>query len=108
MSVRLPLRVSKLFELLRQAFTVEIRRLCANAMAGGGVHAERLSEGAEDPEHPGRDCSEEDEVERSYKENYAGNAQAVVEDFMNNMDFLQREGDLIYVVPKGTACMHMQ
>ena len=77
-------------------------------MAGGGVQAERLSGGAEDPEHHGRDCSEEDEVERSYKENYAGNAQAAVENFVSNMEFLQREGDLVYLVPKGTASMHMR
>lgn len=71
-------------------------------MAGGAVHAERLAQSAGDPEHPGRDGSEEDEVEASYKENLAGNAQAAVDEFMSNMDFLEREGDLVYVVPKGT------
>ena len=96
-------------DLLHQAFVAtESATVLPQNMVGGGVHAERLSEGAEDPEHHGHDCSEEDEVERSYKENYAGNAQAAVDNFMSNMDFLQREGDLIYVVPKGKACMHMQ
>lgn len=71
-------------------------------MADGAVHAERLARSAEDPKHPGRDCSEEDEVEASYKENFAGNAQAAVDEFMSNMGFLEREGDLVYVIPKGT------
>ncbi|KAL3133571.1 hypothetical protein ABBQ38_007418 [Trebouxia sp. C0009 RCD-2024] len=70
-------------------------------MADGAVHAERLARSAEDPKHPGRDCSEEDEVEASYKENFAGNAQAAVDEFMSNMGFLEREGDLVYVIPKG-------
>lgn len=69
-------------------------------MAGGDIHAQHLAQSAEDPEH-GRDCSEEDQVEASYKENFAGNAQAAVDEFMSNMDFLEREGDLVYVVPKG-------
>ena len=73
-------------------------------MAGGDIHAEHLAHSAEDPEHG--PCSEEDEVEASYKENSAGNAQAAVDEFMSTMDFLEREGDLIYVVPKGIAiCM---
>lgn len=74
-------------------------------MASGDIHAQHLAQSAEDPEH-GRDCSEEDEVEASYKENFAGNAQAAVDEFMSNLDFLEREGDLIYMVPKG-ICMHM-
>lgn len=74
-------------------------------MVGGDIHAEHLAHSAQDPEH-GRDCSEEDEVEASYKENFAGNAQAAVDEFMSNMDFLERESELIYVVPKG-ICMHM-
>ena len=71
-------------------------------MADGAVHAEKLAQSAEHPETPGRDCSEEDEVEASYKENFAGNAQAAVDEFMQNMEFLEREGDLVYVIPKGT------
>lgn len=49
------------------------------------------------------DHTEEDEVERSYKENASGNAQAAVEEFLHSMDFLQREGDLVYMIPKGTG-----
>ena len=74
-------------------------------MAGGDIHAQHLSQSVEDPEH-GRDCSEENEVEASYKENFAGDAQAAVNEVMSNMDFLEREGDFTYVIPKG-ICMHM-
>lgn len=74
-------------------------------MAGGDIHAEHLAHSAQDPEHGREACSEEDEVEASYKENFAGNAQAAVDEFMSNMDFLERESELVYVVPKG-ICMH--
>ena len=74
-------------------------------MAGGHIEAERLQQSAKDPEKH-KDCNEEEEVEKSYKENTAGNAQAAVENLMSNMEFLQRESDLIYVIPKGgQACM---
>lgn len=76
-------------------------------MAGGAVQAKRLAQSAEDPEHDGQHCSEEDEVEASYKENFAGNAQAAVDEFMSNLDFLEREGDLAYVVPKGIIKKHL-
>jgi len=69
-------------------------------MAGGHIEAERLQQSAKDPGNH-KDCNEEKEVEKSYKENSAGNAQAAVEKLMSNMDFLQRESDLIYVIPKG-------
>ena len=69
-------------------------------MASHNVEAERLRHFEKDPEHH-NDCNEELEVERSYNENASGNAQAAVDEFMHNMDFLKREGDLIYVVPKG-------
>lgn len=72
-------------------------------MVGDKIQAERLqqSEGRPEPE------SEELAVEKSYKENNSGNAQEAVESLMSNMDFLQREGDLVYVVPEGTDfCMH--
>lgn len=69
-------------------------------MAGGHIEAERLQQSAKDPgDH--KDCNEEKEVEKSYKENSAGNAQAAVKKRMSNMDFLQRESDLIYVIPEG-------
>ena len=75
-------------------------------MAGGHIEAERLQQSAKDPENH-KNGNEEEEVEKSYKENSAGNAQAAVENLMSNMDFLQRESDLIYVIPKGVkACMH--
>ena len=76
-------------------------------MASHDVQAERLRHSEEDPNyHP--DCSEELEVDRSYNENASGNAQAAVEDFMHNMNFLQREGELVYVIPKGAAiCMQL-
>ncbi len=74
-------------------------------MAGGHIEAERLQQSAQDPENH-KDCNEEEEVEKSYKENSAGNAQAAVENLMSNMDFLQRESDLVYIIPKGDqACM---
>ncbi|KAL0022452.1 hypothetical protein WJX79_001856 [Trebouxia sp. C0005] len=69
-------------------------------MAGGQIEADRLQQSAKDPENH-KDCNEEEEVEKSYKENSAGNAQAAVENLMSNMDFLQRESDLIYIIPKG-------
>lgn len=75
-------------------------------MAGGQIEADRLQQSAKDPENH-KDCNEEEEVEKSYKENSAGNAQAAVENLMSNMDFLQRESDLIYIIPKGgQACLH--
>lgn len=74
-------------------------------MAGGHIEAERLQQSAKDPGNH-KDCNEEEEVEKSYKENSAGNAQAAVENLMSNMDFLQRESDLVYIIPKGgQACM---
>ena len=72
-------------------------------MANHNVQAERLRHSEEDPDY---NNNEELEVERSYKENASGNAQAAVDQFTHNMDFLKREGDLVYVVPKGAAdCM---
>ena len=73
-------------------------------MASHRVQAERLRHSDKDPDY---NNIEEQEVERSYNENASGNAQAAVDQFMHNMDFLKREGDLVYVVPKGAAiCMH--
>lgn len=69
-------------------------------MAGGHTEAERLQQSAKDPGNH-KDRNEEEEVERSYRENSAGNAQAAVENLMSNMEFLQRESDLIYIIPKG-------
>ncbi len=69
-------------------------------MAGGYIEAERLQQSAKDPGNH-KDCNEEDEVEKSYKENSASNAQAAVENLMSNMEFLQRESDLTYIIPKG-------
>lgn len=69
-------------------------------MAGGHIEAERLQQSAKDPENH-KNGNEEEEVEKSFKENSAGNAQAAVENLMSNMDFLQRESDLIYIIPKG-------
>ncbi|KAL0035786.1 hypothetical protein WJX77_002605 [Trebouxia sp. C0004] len=69
-------------------------------MTGGYIKAERLQQSAKDPENH-KDCDEEEEVEKSYKKNSAGNAQAAVENLMSNMEFLQRESDLIYIIPKG-------
>ncbi len=46
-------------------------------MAGGHIEAERLQQSAKDPGNH-KDCNEEEEVEKSYKENSAGNAQAAV------------------------------
>lgn len=53
---------------------------------------------------------EEDQVERSYKENNSGNAQDAVKTLMENMNFLERTNELLYTVPRGTtlhslACM---
>ena len=47
--------------------------------------------------------NQEAEVERSYIENCSANAQEAVDALMTNMDFLEREGDLLYKIPKGAA-----
>lgn len=66
-------------------------------MVGDKIQAERLQQSEGRPEPEGEELA----VEKSYKENNSGNAQAAVESLMSNMDFLQREGDLVYVVPEG-------
>ena len=71
------------------------------AMCNDSIRAESLQRSSEDTAQPDCEGSEKEEVERSYKENSAGNAQAAVDEFMKKMDFLQREGDLAYIVPKG-------
>ena len=76
-------------------------------MSEHNVSADKLKQSAKDPQYgmhdDARDCSEEDQVERSYKENYSGNAQDAVQKLMNNMDFLERKTELLYNVPKGAA-----
>ncbi len=76
-------------------------------MAGDNIEAERPRHSEEAPEYR-RHCSDEEQVDKSYQENSAGK-QAAVDNVMSNVDFLQREGDLTYVIPKGVcSCMHMQ
>lgn len=76
-------------------------------MSEHNISANKLKQSVKDPEdgahHDATDCSEEDQVERSYKENYSGNAQNAVQKLMNNMGFLERKTKLLYNISKGTA-----
>lgn len=73
-------------------------------MSQHSVQADKLEQSAPDPEQDAaNDYSEEDEVERSYKENCSGNAQDAVKTLLDRMDFLERKNDLLYNVPRGGA-----
>lgn len=70
-------------------------------MSGQAVQAGKLKRSAPDPANGHH--NEEAEVERSYTENCSANAQEAVDALMTNMDFLEREGDLLYRIPKGAG-----
>ena len=73
------------------------------------VQADKLKLSAEDPAQHNTNGAEEEQVERSYTENNAGNAQDAVNELLSNMSFLERKNDLLYSIPQGCpepTCLH--